>query len=247
MSSSLHPAERHDVVALGDRHARRAREHERARATGFAVRDPIGDELIDRLSLAHLSQIQDERPVRRVVLTERLGVVPWRRVETDPEHLARDVLVAEPRVDEVALLGREEPERARQLEQRAVRDEAERLLVVRGRDERGALGHDRQSRRGRLVDVRVEEDRVVALALAAQELEEVGRVRSLHREPRLLVGERVWLEEDVPLGFLEVRAAHAGDREAPHAHRTVHRLRRPGNAAPSSSSRARSSSRPRPR
>src|SRR6266571_7355586 len=96
-------------------------------------------------------------------------LVPWRRIEADAQHLARDVLVAEARVDEVALLGREEPERARKLEERAVRDQTQRLLVVRGRDERRALGDERQPRRGRLVDVRVEEDRVVGLALAAQE------------------------------------------------------------------------------
>src|SRR5207249_4263409 len=130
-----HSAERDDVVALRDRHARCSGEHERTRAAALAIRDPVGEQLIDRLALAHLAQVDDKRPARGVVVAERLGVVPGRRVETDAEDLARDVLVPETRMDEVTLLRREEAERAWQLEQRAIRNEAERLLVVRGRDE----------------------------------------------------------------------------------------------------------------
>ena len=66
------------------------------------------------------------------MLAEGLGIVPRRRVEADSKHLAWDVLVAEARVHEVALLGGEEPERARQLKERAIGDETQRLLVVRG-------------------------------------------------------------------------------------------------------------------
>ena len=158
------------------------------------------------------------------MVAERLGVVPGRRVEADSKDLARDVLVPKTRMDEIALLGREEAERARQLEERAIRNEAERLLVVRGRDEPGALGDERQARRRRLVDVGVKEDRVVRLALAAQELEQIRRVRALHREPILLVGERVRLKEDVALVLFERRAPQASHREAPHADGTVHRF-----------------------
>jgi hypothetical protein len=49
-------------------------------------------------------------------------------------------------------------------------------------------------------------------------------MRTLHREPRLLVGEAVRLEENVPLRVLERRAAGARHRKAAHAHRAVHRL-----------------------
>ena len=95
---------------------------------------------------------------------------------------------------------------------------------MRGRDERGALRDEWQARRRRLVDVRVEQDRVVALALATQELEQPWRVGTLHREPRLLVGSRMPLEQDMPLGILERRTAHTGHRETPNADRTVHRF-----------------------
>src|SRR5207302_8608215 len=135
------------------------------RATRLAMDDPVRDELVDGLPLAHLAQVEDERPARRIPLAERLGVVPGRCIETDTQDLARDVLVPEARMHETLLLGREESERARKLEQHAVRDEPERLLVVRRRDERGALRDERQARRCRLVYVRVEEDRVVAVAL----------------------------------------------------------------------------------
>src|SRR5207245_8717778 len=139
----------------------------------------------------------------------------------------------EPRVHEVALLRREEAEGARQLEERPVRDEAERLLVVRRRYQARALGDERQPGRGGLVDVRVEEDRVVATAFAVQELEERGRVRPLRREPRALLGERVGLEEEVPLGFLERGGAAGGHGEAADAHGAVSgsagsEVRRPG-------------------
>ena len=118
-------------------------------------------------------------------------------------------------MDHLALLGREEAERARQLEERAVRRETERLFVVRGRDERRALGYDRQARGRRLVDVRVEEHGVVLAAVVVQEVEEPGAVRTLRGEPGLLVVERVWLGEDVLLELLEVRAASRRHGEAP--------------------------------
>ena len=93
-------------------------------------------------------------------------------------------------------------------------------------DERGALGDERKPRRGRLVDVGVEEDRVVRTALAAQELEERGHVRALLDKPLALVGERVRLEEHVVLGVLERRAPDSGDRKAADAYRAIHRLAR---------------------
>src|SRR5207245_4122963 len=57
-----HSAERDDVVALRDRHTRRSGEHERARAAALAVGDPVGEQLIDGLALAHLPQGAYERP-----------------------------------------------------------------------------------------------------------------------------------------------------------------------------------------
>src|SRR5207249_2100649 len=87
--------------------------------------------------------------------------------EAGAEAFARDVLVPEAGMDEVTRLRREEAERAWQLEQRGIRNEAKRLLVVRGRDESGAVRDERQARRRRLVDVCVKEDRLVALALPA--------------------------------------------------------------------------------
>src|SRR5437763_12672559 len=95
---------------------------------------------------------------------------------------------------------------------------------MRRRDECGALGHERQARRRGLVDVSVEEARVVALALVAEKLEETGRMRTLHREPRLFVGESVRLEEHVALGILERRASRPRHRETANAYRAVHRL-----------------------
>ena len=49
-------------------------------------------------------------------------------------------------------------------------------------------------------------------------------MRALRREPGLLVGEGVRLEQDVALGILERRASHARHGKAADAHRPVHRL-----------------------
>ena len=109
------PAERHDVVLLRNLHARRAGEHERSRATGFAVSAPIGQQLVHSLPFAHLSEIQDEGAARGVVLAKGLGIVPRRWVETDPEDFIWDVAVVETRMHEIALLGSQESERTREL------------------------------------------------------------------------------------------------------------------------------------
>src|SRR2546426_8299621 len=66
-----------------------------------------------------------------------------------------------------------------------------------------------------------------------EELEKRGNVRALLAEPPALLGERVRLEEQAALGFLERRAPESGARKAADAYRTVHRLarremRRPG-------------------
>src|SRR5256886_10450115 len=228
-----HRAERHDVVAIGERHPPRSGKDEGARAAGVVVLDPVRDELVDRLALTHLPHVEDERAARRVAVPEGLGVVPRRRIETESEDLARDVLVREARMHEVALLRREEAERARQLKERAVRKETQRLFVVGRGDERGTLGDERETGRGRFVDIRVKEDRVVPAALAMEELEKRGSVRALLDEPPALLGERVRLEEQVTLGVLERRAPKSGDWKAADTHRAVHRLarqemRRPG-------------------
>src|SRR5205814_4795384 len=221
-----HVPERHDVVAVRESHPLRPREEERSLPATLAVCDPVGDELVDGLALADLTEIEHNRPARRVALAERRGVVPRRRIEADAEDLARDVRVLEPRLHERALLRREEAERARELEERAIRKKAERLLVVSGRDEPGALGDEREPRGRRLVDVRVEEDRVVGLALAVQELEKRGHVRPLRREPGALLVEGVRLEDEMALELLERRTAPGGDREAPYADRAVPRFAR---------------------
>jgi hypothetical protein len=95
---------------------------------------------------------------------------------------------------------------------------------VRRGDERRALRDERQTGSGRLVDVRVEQDRLIAVTLPTQELEQARGVRPLRREPRTLVGKRVRLGQHVPLVILERRAAQARDRKAPDPHRSVQRL-----------------------
>src|SRR5207248_1063343 len=81
---------------------------------------------------ARLAEIDDERSARRVALAEGRRVVPRRRVEPDAEHLAWDVLVVEARTHQSLLFDREETERPWKLEQRAVRQQLQRLFVVGG-------------------------------------------------------------------------------------------------------------------
>src|SRR5213076_327476 len=106
-------------------------EHERrrTRARVRAVRRPRSEQLVAAFALAHLTEIQDERALELVRRAEGGDVVRTGRVETQADCLVRDVLVAEGAMDEVALLGREKPERSRQLEQRTVRRETQRRLV----------------------------------------------------------------------------------------------------------------------
>src|SRR5678816_1018174 len=77
---------------------------------------PRLEELGAALPFAHLAEIEDERAFELMRGTERGDVVRARRVESEPERLVRDVLVPEGAVHEIALLGREEAERTRQLE-----------------------------------------------------------------------------------------------------------------------------------
>ncbi len=145
---------------------------------------------------------------------ERVDVGGGRIAERVAEDLVGHLLVVEARLHHCALLGREVAHRPRQVEERAVWREPQRVLVVRGRDERGALRHDRQAERRRRVDVRVEEDRVVVAPVRVQELEQVGHDRPLMLRPRELVGDVVLLLEDVTLEGLELRRTRIPSRKS---------------------------------
>ena len=89
------------------------------------------------------------------------------------------------------------------MEHRLVDREPDRGLVVRGGDEDGAIGHEREPARRRVVDVREEEEMVRVAADAPEVLEEVRRVRTLRVEERALVLERVRRRERAVLVSLK--------------------------------------------
>src|SRR5439155_24443483 len=49
----------------------RPREQERPLPATLAVRDPVGDELVHGLTLADLTEVEHNRPARRVALADR--------------------------------------------------------------------------------------------------------------------------------------------------------------------------------
>ena len=102
---------------------------------------------------------------------------------------------------------------------------------MRRRDERGALGNERQPEHGRGVDVLEEEDVVVVPAAPEDEIEQLGCERALRVDERTLVVERVPRPERAPLVELEVPRAWPFHREAPHGD-AVHRVEPGGEFAP---------------
>src|SRR5207245_7088623 len=155
-------AECEDVVAHRDLHAHGAAEDERGRgrAVSVAERGPRGEELVAGLPLAHLSEIEDEGSGETAGPAEFRGVVGPRRFEAGAENDVGDLFVAELAVDEGALLGREVADRARKVEQRAIRREPQRQLVVRGGHEAGTLGNERDATDRRLGELGPEAARV---------------------------------------------------------------------------------------
>jgi len=180
------------------------------------VRDPLGEQLVAALPLAHLPEIEHVRSGDAVPRAEAVDIRDRRVLEGVAEDLVGELLVVEAGLDHRALLGREVAHRPRQVEQRAIRCEPQRVLVVRSGNERGALGHDRQAERRRRVDVRVEEDRVVLASMRVQELEQLRHDRALMVRPRELVAQVVLFLEHVPLEGLELGIAAGGHGEAPH-------------------------------
>ena len=94
--------------------------------------------------------------------------------------------------------------------------EADRRLLVCGGDEHRALGNERQSEDGRVVDVGEEEHVVVVAAAFEEEIEKLGRVWTLRVNESALVIERVGRAERATLVELEVPRTGALDREPAH-------------------------------
>ena len=102
-------------------------------------------------------------------------------------------------------------------EQVLVEPQLDRRLVVRGRHEDAARRVDLQAQRGRRVQVREEDQDVVAAVRALQVLEQPGRHRALAAQPVLLVGVGVRVVEDPvreAVELLDVAGLAGG--EAPH-------------------------------
>src|SRR2546430_5470611 len=176
------------------------------------------EELARPFADADAPDVEEVRAGDAVLLAEPSRVPLVGNVDAHPDDLVRDPLVSKAAPHHAPLLLGVVGDRARTVEHRLVRGEADRRLFVRGGDEDRALRHEGQTEDGRVVDVREEEHVVVLAAAFEQEVEELGRIRSLRVDERALVVEGVPSAERPSLVELEVPRARTLDWEPPDGH-----------------------------
>ena len=166
------------------------------------------------LALDDAAEVQEVRTLDPEARAETRAVTVRRDVHANAHDVVGDALVREGAMHEPALFVGIEGDRARRVEQPPVHGEAQRGLVVRGGDEHGALGDERQPVDGRVVDVGEEQDRVEVPPVAAEVLEELWRDGALRADERVLGHERVSLAEGPMLAQPEVARPAGLDGEA---------------------------------
>ena len=122
------------------------------------------EQLARALAHADAADVEEVRPVIPWLSRKRVAVAFRRHVDADADDLVRHALVAEAATHHAPLLLGVVRDRARPVEDRLVRRETDRGFLVRGRNEDRALGHERQAKHRRVVDVREEQDVVVLAA-----------------------------------------------------------------------------------
>ena len=137
-------------------------------------------------------------------------------IDAHADDLAGDALVVETPMHHTPLLLGVVGDRARRVEHGPVDAEADGGLVVRGRYEHGALGHERQPRERRPVDVGEEEDVVEVATVREEVIAQVRRDRALRVDERELVRERVPRRERAMLAEPEVARATSVHGKASH-------------------------------
>src|SRR3989442_1567776 len=206
----------HDVRPLGDRHLTVADEDERGLLRGAVLpaRPPL-EELAAAFALDDAADVEEERAGERVALAEAHRLAD-ERIDADADDLAGDALVVEAAMHHTPLLLRVVGDRARRVEHGPVDAEPDGGLVVCGRHEDGALGHEREPHERWPVDVGEEEDALEVATVREEVIAQVRRDRALRVDERELVRERVPRRERAMLAEPEVARATSFDGKASH-------------------------------